>query len=44
MEMGKGMFTFRSEFVITTTNVHNQVYEKNQHGHLNLNVASSDMT
>jgi hypothetical protein len=43
MEMGKGMFIFRNEFVITTTNIHNQVYEKNQHGHLNLNAASSNM-
>jgi hypothetical protein len=43
MEMGKGMFIFEIELVITTTNIHNQVYKKNQQGHLNLNVASSNM-
>jgi len=43
MEMGKGMFIFEIELVITTTKIHNQVYKKNQQGHLNLNVASSNM-
>jgi hypothetical protein len=42
MEMGKGMFISRIEFVIITTNIHNQVYKKNQQGHLNLIVASSN--
>jgi len=43
MEMGKGILIFRIEFVIATKNIHNQVYKKNQQGHLNLNVASSNV-